>query len=477
MATNRLGFPNFDEICANIDGTGLNTFTNHKTGIHLLRVGQSVCVIKQFKNISDLEYEKLVWSRLSDDLKNLFVPCEFFENVLIMKPVIDFYALLTSFADIAMNITEICVWLMALLIVIYYVNMLQSHNLYFTDVKMQNFGMILNEDGTIRIVLIDIGSICIHIESSGSPATPFGSPGSPTTPIGSHVAPISYCGQTHCPLSLFRGISHPDVKRDNVDAKLMLQKHISAIIYFAFLLCLYQILTNDTNGVQQFYCGKINVSKSYKFIHRLVFSSKVFEKYKLLFQEIFNLSTKYSTLDDFQNVIKRTIVVLNHTNVQYLFVGAHRNFVLYFNQPSTISDATDRGSIDSLIDDVYIAMTENPYSLDKLINPTTHSIVPSGTTSTITDVDKQATRQMKSALSSAHVTSRFEYAIMPRFRAIDVVHTQFMSHLKKSEEHVDTATIVDGLLQSAFDQSASIVLPSTKIGGKYITIEPYLNHF
>jgi hypothetical protein len=461
MATNRLGFPNFDEICANIDGTGLNTFTNHKTGIHLLRVGQSVCVIKQFKNISDLEYEKLVWSRLSDDLKNLFVPCEFFENVLIMKPVIDFYALLTSFADIAMNITEICVWLMALLIAIYYVNMLQHSDLYFTDVKMQNFGIILNEDGTIRVVLIDIGSICIHVKSDGS-----------------RFASTPNCSQTYCPLSLFRGISHPNVSGD--DTKLMSKKRMSVAIYFAFLLCIYQILTNGTSSTQQFYCGLPNINQSYKFNHGLVFSSKVFEKYKILFQEIFNFSTKYSTLDDLQNVIKRALVVLNHTNVQHMFIDMHPDFVVYFNQPSTIRDATD--SIVSLIEDIFVT-TVDPTASHHL----TTTVAPpaqAGIISAISSVDNNAMRQMKSALSSTFVVTTFKYDTIPRFRVIDVVHTQFMSQLKHTSAHVDNATIVLGT--SILDKSESLMLLSTskavsstpQVGGrKHILIKPYPKHF
>lgn len=450
MTTNRLGFANYDEICAIIRERGLNVFTNHKTGIHLLRVGQSVCVIKQFKDNSDLEYEKLVWSKLSDDLKTLVVPCEFFENVLIMKPVIDFFTLLKSFANVAMNITEICIWLMALLIIIFYVNKFQHSNLYFTDVKMQNFGIMLNEDGTFHVVLIDIGSICVHVKPDDLPIK------------------SSYCGQTYCPLHFFRGISHPDVVDD--DTKLMLIKRMSIVIYFPFLLCLHQILTNDVNGVQQFHCGLINVTQLFKFSHGLVFSSKVFEKYKIIFQEIFNLSTRFSTLDDLQNVIKRAMVVLNHTSVQHLFADMHPDFVAYFNQPSTIHDTTV--SIDSLIENVF-----DPTKLHSLI-PTIAPPSQPGMPSMITSVDIDATRNIKSALSSIYVTATFKYDTIPRFRAIDIAHAQFMSHLKNTTEHVDSATIVSGISMIG-DKTESFVLSSTQtiVGGKHITIEPYPTHF
>lgn len=460
MATNRLGFDNYDEICRIIVERGFNEFTNHKTGIHLLRVGQSVCVIKQFKNNLDLEYEKLVWLQLSDDLRALFVPCEFFENVLIMKPVIDFFALLESFANIAMNITEICIWLMALLIAIFYVNMLQRSNLYFTDVKMQNFGIMLNEDGTIRVVLIDIGSICIHIK-----------------PDVSRSVPMSKCGQTYCPLSLFLGISHPDVT-DVLDAKTKSKKRISVVVYFAFIVCLYQILTNNANSAQQFYCGSTNVSQSYKFIHGLAFSLKVFEKYKIILQEIFNLTTKCNTLDDLQNAIKRVLFVLNHANVLHLFADAHPDFVVYFNQSSTVNIATIY-PIDSSIDDIFKTTVFDPTSLTRLTIPNVPPRVL-GVTSVVTSVDNDAIHHIKSALSSTEITKTFEYNTTPRFRAIDVVDMQFMSHLKNAMEHIDSTTIVKGILQvdDAIELESKVLeTTQTIVGGNRITIKPYPKQF
>jgi hypothetical protein len=236
-------------------------------------------------------------------------------------------------------------------------------------------------------------------------------------------------------------------------------------------LCLHKILTNNAkDDITNFHCGHANITQKYRFVHRLPFST-VFEKYKIIFQTIFDQSKNHSTLSDFQNVIKRALFVLNHQDVQNLFVNIHPHFKTYFDQPSVIPDT--HVSIVSFIDE--ILTTRGKFDVSHLIAEYA-PIYQLGVTSLITSVDTDAATQMEFALTSKDVVATFKYDMMPRFRAIDVVHAQFMSQLKNTTHTVDIATIISGRMLPVspdFKRTSSNVLSTGHSGGKHIVVKPF----
>lgn len=419
----------FDTVCAEITNLGLNDYaTGHQTEIHLMRVGFELFVVKQYASKPLFDYELFVWSQMSEEQKDLFVPCEFFENVLIMKPAIDFYTVLQSFTSVAMNITELCVWLMALLIATFYVDSLADGNLYFTDVKLQNFGMMFNEDGTIRVVLVDIGSICIH-------ATKF--PAASPLPHKSHLT----CAQTHCPIYGFKGAKHLTVATElQMQANKEMLNHV---VYFAFLVCLYQILSNNAKSAKLFHCDAFGTNTKYKFEHNLQFSI-MFDEFKPLLQEIFVQSKKYSSLKDLCNLLKRTIYVFKQQNVKYLFVGMNDAFKRYFDAPSRINEHDPDKSTISIIDKRAreIVKTIADFVPDPATDP---YFVPSSIPNYIPSVTSTS---MKMALESTDLTQTFEFALIPRFRTN--AYGTFVSLLRNPDDVVDHA-IVSGETHHIFD--------------------------